>query len=338
MNRMGNAAINVLRNYPQPLWIAFKDLRFYACCVVTTVNMPVESVVILIISNNRKEDILECLSSVEKSSYENQAVIVLDNGSTDGSVEAIQDSFPRVRTISLDENRGYAGNNNVGLQVALAEGAKWILILNDDTIMAPDCLKSLLEHGEHHPKTGIVGPMVYHYNEPNVIQSAGGILDTRLFPTHLGQNEQDRAQFVKPHPVDWISGCAILVKSAVIEEVGFLDERFFCYFEETEFCLRAHKSGWDIVHVPQAKVWHKGVQRNYKPAPSVTYYSTRNRFLLLSIHHASFLAWLAAWSQTLQTLISWTVKPKWRSMSKHRDAMWQGVWDYLGKHWGPMPL
>jgi GT2 family glycosyltransferase len=298
--------------------------------------MSGESVFIIIISNNRKEDTLECLSSVEKSTYENQSIIVLDNASMDGSVEAIQNNFPRAHIISLVENRGYAGNNNVGIRVALAQGAKWVFILNDDTIMAPDCISCMIESGESHPKIGILGPMIYHYDEQNVIQTAGGILDTRLYPSHLGQNEKDSGEFVIPHYVDWISGCAILVRREVIEQVGLLDERFFCYLEETEWCLRAKRSGWEILHVPQAKLWHKGVQRNYHPSPSVTYYYTRNQFLLLSKHHASLLAWLSAWWQALRTLTSWTVRPKWRSMSKHRDAMWHGIIDFLLKRWGPM--
>ena len=255
----------------------------------------------------------------------------------DGSVEAIQKTFPRVQIIQLDENLGYAGNNNVGIRAALNQGADWILMLNEDTIMAPDCISQIVETGESNPKIGIVGPMVYHYDEPNIIQSAGGHIDNRYSPTHLRQNEEDRGQFTEIHKVDWISGCAILVKRSVIEQIGLLDERFFIYMEELEWCMRAHKCGWNIVHVPQAKLWHKGVQRDYHPAPSVTYYFTRNRFLLLSKQHASLLTWFSAWWQTLWTLTSWSVRPKWRLMSKHRNAMWHGMWDFLGKNWGRMP-
>ena len=294
-------------------------------------------VVTVILNMNRREDTLACLASLKQSTYENHTVIVLDIASTDGSVEAINSCFPSVRIVQLVENRGYAGNNNVGIKTALAQGADWVFVLNEDTILAPDCLSHLVDVGESDPRIGIVGPMVYHYDEPDVIQSAGGRLDHHWVTSHIGQNEVDHGQFSRPHNVDWISGCAILVRRGVIEQIGMLDEWFFCYWEETDWCLRARKEGWYIVHVPQAKLWHKGVQCDYRPSPYVTYYSTRNRFLMLAKHHAPLSAWILAWWQTLRRLTSWTIKPKWRSMREHRDAMWRGTMDFLRQRWGPMP-
>ena len=113
-----------------------------------------------------------------------------------------------------------------------------------------------------------------------------------------------------------------------------LDERFFYYWEETEWCLRTRKAGWQIVHVPQAKLWHKGVQRDYQPKPSVTYYNTRNRLLMLSKHHVPISTWVYSWGQIGRTLSSWTLKPQWRNMHGHRDAMWRGVIDFVLQRWG----
>jgi len=176
--------------------------------------------------------------------------------------------------------------------------------------------------------------MVYHYDESTVIQSAGGKLGHDWQAWHLGQNEPDQGQFPVPHQVDWISGCAILVRRQVIEQIGMLDERFFYYWEETEWCLRARKLGWRILHVPHAKLWHKGVQRDYQPSPGVTYYATRNRFLMLAKHRAPLRAWIVSWGQTLRTLASWSIRPRWRSKRAHRDAMWQGALDFLRQRWG----
>jgi GT2 family glycosyltransferase len=291
-------------------------------------------VVTVILNTNRRDDTLAVLDSISRSNYSNHRVIVLDNATTDGSVEAIQAVFPAVNILMLERNLGYAGNNNVGIEAALEQGADWVFVLNEDTILAPDCISRLVEAGSKQDGIGIVGPMVYHNNEPNVIQSAGGQLDHNWRAWHLGQNEADRGQFSATHTVDWISGCAIMVRRAVIEQLGALDTRFFYYWEEREWCVRASKHGWTILHVPQAKLWHKGVQRDYHPGPSVTYYSTRNHFLLLAKYHAPLRAWLAAWVDTLRTLISWTFKPKWRSMRAHRNAMWQGMWDFLRGRWG----
>jgi GT2 family glycosyltransferase len=137
--------------------------------------------------------------------------------------------------------------------------------------------------------------------------------------------------------VDWISGCSILVRRQVLEQIGFIDERYFYYWEETELCIRARGQGWRIVHVPRARLWHKGVQLNYQPKPSVTYYATRNRLLTLTKHRAPAVVQVVAWLQLFRTLASWTVRPKWRHLRAHRDAMWRGVWDYLFRRWGQMP-
>jgi GT2 family glycosyltransferase len=291
-------------------------------------------IISVILNTNRRADTLECLTSLEQSTYQHHHEIVLDNNSTDGSVEAIRAQFPAAQIIRLADNRGYAGNNNVGIEAALAQGADWIFVLNEDTILDPDCLLGLVEVGESDPQIGIVGPMVYHHDEPDIIQTAGGKLGYRWESVHLAQNEPDHGQFSQPHPVDWISGCGIMVRRAVIEQVGAIDERYFYYWEETEWCLRAGRAGWRIMHAPQAKLWHKGVQRDYHPKPAVTYYATRNRLLTLAKHHAPPVVWLFAWGQMVRTLTSWTVKPKWRSKREHRDAMWRGMVDFLRHRWG----
>jgi GT2 family glycosyltransferase len=242
-----------------------------------------------------------------------------------------------VLIVPLEDNLGYAGNNNVGLRLALDHGADWVFVLNEDTVLAPETIAALVEAGAHDPDIGIVGPTVYHHDEPGVIQSAGGRLSARWEECHVAQNEPDTGRFREPRQVDWISGCALLVRRAVIDAIGGLDDRYFIYWEETEWCIRATRAGWRIVHVPAARVWHKGVQRDYRPRPSVTYYSTRNRLLTLWKHRAPLSARVTAWAQILRTLLSWTLRPKWRGKRDHRDAMWQGIHDYWRGRWGRMP-
>lgn len=294
----------------------------------------------VILNTNRRDDTLACIESLRANDYPNQRIIVLDNASSDGSVAAITARFPGVQIIPLQRNLGYAGNNNVGIAAAVAQGADWVFVLNEDTILAPDCLSQMIAAAQQTRLTrqvGVVGPMVYHYEEQDVIQSAGGALDRYWISHHIAENEPDRGQFSAPRPVDWISGCAILVHRDVINQVGALDERFFYYWEETDWCLRAARAGWAILHAPNAKLWHKGVQRDYQPNPSVTYYNTRNRFLVLAKHRAPLLPWLAAWVATGRTLASWTLRPSWQHMRDHRDAMWQGVTDFVRRRWGIRP-
>ena len=291
-------------------------------------------IVSVILNTNRRQDTLKCLESLARANYTNHQVIVLDNHSTDGSVEAICEQFPAARIVHLQENLGYAGNNNVGIQLALEMGADWVFVLNEDTVLDPDCLPQLVQAGESDPGIGIVGPLVYHFDEPEYIQSAGGILGPYWQSKHLEKDQLDRGQLKANRAVEWISGCAIMVRRAAVEQAGMIDARFFYYWEETEWCLRIGRAGWRVVHVPAAKLWHKGVQRNYKPKPNVFYYGTRNRLLMMRKHNAPARVWTQAFFEITRTLISWSIRPKWRGKRADRDAMWQGLRDFFRGKWG----
>ncbi len=292
---------------------------------------------IIVLSNKRKDDTFACISSLLKSDYSNLKIILLDYELPGNTAQIIHQRHPQVQIIPLTENLGYAGNNNIGIRAAMEQGAEWLLILNDDTILDPSCLSSLVQVGESDSEIGIVGPMVYHFEEPDVIQSAGGSFDRYWYGFHLGMNETDQGQFPEPREVEWISGCAILVRRELIENVGALDADYFLYWEELEWCIRAAQAGWRIFHVPHAKLWHKGVNRNYQPRPYVTYYMTRNYLRTLAKHKAPFWIQGIAIINILRTLVSWSVKPRWSGKQDHRNAMWKGILDYVQHRSGPMP-
>jgi len=291
----------------------------------------------LVLTRNSSRDIVDCLRSLEQQTYSKFQVLVVDNGSTDDAIATVRCEFPCVTVVMNGENLGFAEGFNRGMRCARTIGSDWMLLLNADTVVDPDCVSKMVEAADD-SKIGILGPTIYHANEPTIIQSAGGMLNSEWIPYHRGQNELDQGQYSEPTDVDWVSGCAMLVKTKLVDSIGCLDERFFMYEEELDWCIRARRAGWRILHVPQAKVWHKGVQRDYHPKPFVTYYSTRNRFLMLAKHRAPAGAWVIAWAQTLRTLLSWTIKPKWRMMREHRDAMWLGVSDFLRHRWGKCPI
>jgi GT2 family glycosyltransferase len=294
-------------------------------------------VVVVVLNTNRRDDTLVCVASLAALEYSNHRVLLLDNASIDGSAEAVAAQFSGVRILPLTENLGYAGNNNVGIEAAMAMGAEWILVLNEDTVLAPTCVTELLRVAGDDARIGVLGPMVYHHDEPGVIQSAGGLLDRHWTARHAGENEDDTGQFAAPRRVDWVSGCAILVRREAVQHAGALDHRFFYYWEETEWCLRIARAGWSIVHVPAAKVWHKGVTRDYRPAPSVAYYDTRNRLLMMSKHRAPLGAWAHTWSQVVRTLIGHALRLRQRDRRASRNAIWWGAMDFVGGRWGRMP-
>ncbi len=131
--------------------------------------MPPPLVSVIILNHNRTNDVLACLESLFQSDYADFQVLLIDSLSSNHFVETVAQKYPQIQVIPLATNWGYAGNNNIGIQTAMEQGAEWMLILNNDTVLDRSCLSRLIEAGESDPKIGIVGPMVYHFDEPNVI-------------------------------------------------------------------------------------------------------------------------------------------------------------------------
>src|SRR4051794_19186598 len=182
------------------------------------------AVVTVVLNTNRRDDTLACLSSLAgQTMAARNHVIVLDNQSHDGSRAAIRAAFPDVELISLKKDGGYAGNNNVGIVRALTYRPDWVLVLNEDTVLDPACLERMLG-GSRAADVGIVGPMVLHHDEPTIVQSAGGRLSRNWDACHIGANEPVAGLIPSvPLNVDWVSGCAIMVRRQLIEQVGMLD-------------------------------------------------------------------------------------------------------------------
>jgi len=294
-------------------------------------------VMIVVLNWNGLADTLACLASLAELDYPEREVVVVDNGSSDGSVKAIRERFPTVTVLENGENLGYTGGNNVGLRHALAQRADYVLLLNNDTTVAPDFLRRLVDAAEADLQIALVGPTIYYYDRPAVIWSAGGAIDWQRGSTRmLGLNERDKGQFGRrPRAVDFITGCAMLVRRIVPERVGLLDERFFAYYEETEWCVRAVRAGYKIVHVPLARMWHKISLSAQTDSRSVHYYMTRNRLLFLKATGAGLEAWLYTLVvEYLRTMISWTLRPRWRGKHAQRNAMVQGIVDAFRGRWG----
>ena len=295
-------------------------------------------IAVVILNRNRREDTLACLRSVAASSLRDFKVLLLDNDSQDGTPAAVREQFPEVTVIETGGNLGYAAGNNIGLRWAEEHGVDYAFLLNEDTIVAPDCLERLVAAAVANPNAAFLGPLVYHFSEPDVIQSAGGVISDDWRLSHRGQDQRNRGRFITVEPVQWVTGCSILISVAALARVGLLDPSFFIYSEEVEWCLRARKAGFVGLFVPGARIWHKGVQRDYHPSPRVVYLSTRNHLMMMKKHGAGAGALASTLAGDLRTLASWSIRPRWKDKRKHRDALARAVLDFCRGRSGPPPI
>lgn len=218
--------------------------------------MHLPKVTAIILHWNSEKAISECLTSLQKSSYKSCEVIVVDNGSIDGSAKRLRRKFPEITLMENETNLGFCGGNNVGIRYALRHGARYILLLNNDTIVDKDTVSKLVEAMEENPEIGAVGPKICFYDQMDVVQSMGAKIDFKTGKTSNITQDDNSSGTIKE--VDFISGCALMIRREVVEKIGLLDERFFNYYEETDYCTRLRKRGYKIACIPNASLWHKG--------------------------------------------------------------------------------
>ncbi|MDH4135795.1 MAG: glycosyltransferase family 2 protein [Anaerolineae bacterium] len=297
-------------------------------------------VTIIVLNWNGLADTLECLESLAGLDYPTYEVVVVDNDSTDGSVEAIRARFPQVTLIENGENLGFAGGNNVGMCYAMDQGTDYVLLLNNDTIVDPEFLTTLVKAAESDPSIGIVSPILYYYDEPHTIWCAGASIDWRRGVTHrLRAEEPDDGQDERIHEVDFVSGCALLAKSSVVKDTGLMDHEFFLYYEEADWCVRARAQGYRIVFVRAAKVWHKVSRSAGQDTPLVSYYMTRNtlRFLWKNLSGGRrLLAVFRHTVRTLRTILSLWIKHRHSKARTDATARVRGLLDFVGGRFGPL--
>lgn len=288
----------------------------------------------VVLNWNNAQDTLSCLDSLAKLDYPNPWIIVVDNGSTDDSVARIRAAHPAVDLIETGENLGYAGGNNVGIRHALAGGADYVFLLNDDAIVAADALSLLLQAAQARPSAGFLGPMVRTREQPDRILTAGGLFGPHMTPSLRGFGTLDQGQYRGVEEVDFLSGCALLVSRAALEAVGTLDERYFAYGEDVEWCFRGRRAGFKVLFVPQAVVWHPDTSLRDQNSPRVMYYITRNHLLFLRQHRLGSGVMLRTLLRHLIWLVNWSINPKWRHIKPKRDTLWWALRDFTLRRFG----
>ena len=255
-------------------------------------------VVAIVLNWNNLPDTLECLTSLEGSDYTNFAVWVVDNDSREDPSTIIHERHPGVRVLRNARNLGYGAGNNAALTRAIDDGAVYVLLLNNDVVVAPDTIGRLVRVAEADHRIAMATPRVFYYDRPTEIYWDGGIIDWET-----GETPHDsRGLPVEGHlrKSEWLDGCALLVRVSAIEDVGLLDERYFLYFEDVEWSVRALRRGWTNAVALQAHAWHK-VSRSTGglKSPAVRYYYARNRYLFMNAYCPAGYLWKLRYASRL---------------------------------------
>ena len=261
------------------------------------------SVAIILLSYGRASDTIECIRSLERSTYTDHTIIVVDNASPDGAAGSVAAACPRTTLIRNDRNLGFAEGNNVGIRAALEQNAKLILVLNNDTVVEPEMLGRLVTAAETHPGTGAVGAKILYADAPATIWYAGGSLHPASATTmHRGIGMQDTGGFDRPEACTFITGCAMLVPAEVWRRIGLFDADFFAYLEDADVCYRARNAGYTLWYEPSAILYHKVSSTATWDSPGYTYLNVRNKILFLR-KHCLPLKWLAGIPRTLYYVV-----------------------------------
>lgn len=310
--------------------------------------MKQESVYIIIVNWNGWNDTLECLESLEKLLYHYNHVVVVDNGSTDESLEKLKKAPQKFKLISLKKNYGFAYANNIGIRLAVKNNAKYVFLLNNDTIVARDIIDVLVENMGKYKDAGALGVKVYYYSKPQVFWFAGSFVDREgEFPTHIGLGEKDHGQYDKIQNIPFVNGSAFFARVSAIQKIGLLDERYFHMYEDGDWSTRFIRANYSCLYIPKAKIWHKVHQSTGGQTSTWWYFDARNRLLWTKLNHPEKNLFNTAKPYFFSIindmkLTMTTSHPKyWPKLLKKIFFEWIakiiGIFDYLRGYYGDCP-
>ena len=248
--------------------------------ILSTQNDRCPSVMAVVLNYCGYDDTVKCIRSLEKVSYANLKLLLVDNGSPDGSGERLKEEFSRIPIILLKENTGYAAGNNAGIRYALKQGSDYVLIINNDVVVDSGFLEPMVNIAENQPNVGIVTCKIFYQSTPSEIFSAAGKMNW-LLCTGVNNGSHLKA-FQKADTECFASfacGVLLLTRAIMLKSEGLFDERFFMYFEDVEFSRRILRS-YKIAYTPHGVAYHKsgGGKGWHSYSELYLYYHTRNRF------------------------------------------------------------
>jgi GT2 family glycosyltransferase len=266
----------------------------------------VRTLAVVVLSWNGAEltlDTLRSLAACHVPESWRLHTLVVDNASTDGSPQRVREEFPGVELLVLAENRRFAGGNNAGIERALYAGADAVMLLNNDVVADPQLLEKLLAALEEQPQAGAVAPLIYFAPPSDRIWYGGGRCRPWLaHSSHRGLREPDHGQYRSIEDTGYLTGCCLLATAEAWRKVGFLDERYFIYAEDADWCLRARAAGYRLLFVPTARLWHRvsassgGAKGGGVPSAWKVYQRLRANLTLWArhTHGLARLTWLPA--------------------------------------------
>lgn len=243
------------------------------------------AVVAVVLNYCGESDTTACLGTVLASRYDALTVLLVDNASPDGSGARLHERFPDVPYLPLGVNGGYTAGNNRGIEWALERNADYVLVLNDDTEIAPDCIARLVGAAEQ-TRAAVAAPQIVYHDDPTIVWYGGGALSaTRVMSRHFRQDQRvDPTQ--RRMPVSFVCGCCFLIRADVLRELGGFDESFFAYVEDLELSLRVARAGHHMIYEPAALVMHRTGRRT-APTPAQIRLRDRNRRRVVAKHYGA---------------------------------------------------
>ncbi len=245
-----------------------------------------EKIGIVLVNYNGFEDTVECIESINKIKDTEYEIIVVDNASTDSSYEKLKNAnLINCTVIEAEQNLGFSAGNNIGIQHAKETGCNYILLLNNDTYVDKEFLRYFLECVHKYDDKAVIAGKILYADAPSKIWYAGGKINWLTGRTvHYGIHEPDDGKYDDEKIVTFISGCCMFLPIKIIDIVGLMDEDYFLYCEDTDYCLRILKAGYRIMYEPKSKIYHKINASTNKIAGIQTYYLVRNKLYIIKKH------------------------------------------------------
>ena len=282
----------------------------------------------------------KCLASVaelKKRGFELE-VVVVDNNPRQ-KLTGVKKACQNLTLIKTKGNLGFTGGNNLGIEKALSLKADWVLILNNDTIVDRDLMIELIKFSKKNPQVGVIGPKIYFapgceyhadrykpHERGKVFWYAGGLIDwTNVLASHRGVDEVDRGQYDQAGETQFVTGCAMMVSSQVFKKTGLLNDEYYLYLEDSDFCQRAKRAGFQVFYAPKAKLWHVNAGSSQVGGELHDYFLTRNR-LLFGLTYAPWRAKLALIKESAKLLLAGRPWQKTAVKDFYQRKFGQGSW------------